>query len=190
MIESNSVECLQNCLALLEKSYNDAGASLEEQYGPVTDAFFHEQSYHNFFRRLKDGETPKRIIRGSYSRQAEGVYTHHVKESQYPNLSSSAALQSNHLEYEIQQKSNLVYCNLAKHLVLHALIANEEVKQRGEFGLGGISVILVALLRIGIFDSTILKILVYSPHMRSLFLPMRMPCNCLTSLKAASSSKC
>ena len=62
------------------------------------------------------------------SRVKEGLYIHHIKEWDFPLLSTVETAQNYSFEY--QEPQNLCYCNLLEHLALHFMI--EENKNRDD----------------------------------------------------------
>lgn len=115
--------------SLLSFSYLDLVEFLNKKYGRVTDDYFKEKSYTRFL----NGEI-KTPAKGKYSRTSEGLYCHHVFENKYENISNPDFIRIYQYPYDLQRKSNLVYCDLIEHLILHALIMKDT---NGEFGTQG-----------------------------------------------------
>lgn len=115
--------------SLIDKPYSELIGILIQKYGNVSDDFFREKSYQRFL----NGEI-KTITRGKYKRTGEGLYTHHIFEDQFENLSNTQYIHDFRYDFYYQRKQNLVYCDLIEHLILHAIIASET---DGEFGYSG-----------------------------------------------------
>lgn len=116
-------------LSLTKLSYRDAVNLLLKKYGSVSDDFYREKSYNRFLN-----SEIKTITKGKYSKAKEGLYTHHIQENIYENLSVLSYIKFYNPPYEYQKGKNLVYVDLFEHLILHALIANET---NGKLGLNG-----------------------------------------------------
>lgn len=117
---------------LLTLSYCEVLQLLIKKYGEVTDDYFKEKSYARFLN--EEIKTPGK---GKYSRALEGLYCHHIYENQYENIGNLDFIRAFKYPFEIQQKSNLVYCDLVEHLILHVLIMKET---SGKFGTHGFKV--------------------------------------------------
>lgn len=122
-------ERIQYYYRLLNGTYEKAVKSLRRKYGEAKDDFFRENSYNRFL----NNET-KKITKGKYSRTSEGLYCHHISESNNLNLSNEDYIINYRYPFKLQVKSELVYCDLIEHLILHTLIAKETNQ---EFGFPG-----------------------------------------------------
>lgn len=127
---------LKDYLALAALSYDDAVQTLLHKYGPVRDNYFGALSYQHFL----DGKNTN-INLGNHSRGADGLYTHHIQELNFPNIGNQKAIRKHSYPFKYQEKSQLVYADLVEHLILHALIVAETTIQ-DKLGFGGYIVIL------------------------------------------------
>ena len=114
---------------LLSKSYKEAVEILLEKYGPVKNDYFNEVSYNNFLenRNNKPG-------RPENTETPEGLYSHHIDEIEYTNLSDKDTLKREKYSFDFQKKDRLVYCDLFEHAILHVLIAKETLFKYGFLG--------------------------------------------------------
>ncbi|QZQ47760.1 hypothetical protein JJE68_01234 [Pediococcus acidilactici] len=113
--------------SLLENSYAEAVAKLKEKYGTVEDDYFREKSYERFLNgKIKFPE------KGNFSKTALGLYCHHVNENHHEHLADLEWIKKYQYSFELQQKEQLVYCDLFEHLLLQALIMKETGNQFGE----------------------------------------------------------
>ena len=117
---------------LLSLSYLDLVEFLNKKYGRVTDDYFKERSYTRFL----NGEI-KSPAKGNYSKTSEGLYCHHVFENKYENIGNPGLIQIYKYPFDLQRKSNLVYCDLFEHLILHTLIMKETKGKLGTQGFPG-----------------------------------------------------
>ena len=122
----------QSYLKLLEMTYDEAVEHLLDKYGPATANYFSEKSYERFM----NGEINS-ISKGKYSRTNEGLYCHHIKEDRALNLSKLPFIKHYKHPYHYHLKEKLVYCDLVEHMILHALIVEENVEQKMPYGIGG-----------------------------------------------------
>lgn len=106
--------------SLIDRSYIEVIGILLKKYGNVSDDFFREKSYNRFLNN-----EIKSIAYGKYKRTKEGLYTHHIDEYIYENLSNRYYIKENRYPFKFQKKERLVYADLIEHLILHALIAKE-----------------------------------------------------------------
>lgn len=121
--------------SILSMNYHDAVSFLLKKYGPSADNYFKEKSYQRFL----NGEI-KSITKGNVSRTNDGLYCHHIEENHYLNLAQLDFLKQQRPPFFVQEKEQLVYCDLIEHLLLHTLITKET---DGEFGFPGLQVFLV-----------------------------------------------
>lgn len=131
-------EKLNDYLKLLSLPYKDAVAHLLVKYGSSKNNYFKEASYNRFLK----GET-SRIEKEYTSRTKDGLYCHHINENKYLNLAQLDYIKDQQPPFEVQRKENLVYCDLAEHVVLHTLISKETNKK---FGYPGLSFFLIPQL--------------------------------------------
>ena len=102
--------CLEDEVQFLRSlKYMDLCEYLQRKYGvPQGDYFLSESC-----------ATPNLKIK----RSDEGLFIHHIKECEFPDLSKKEmALMK---PYEYQRAINLVYCNYFEHLILHIDIVLE-----------------------------------------------------------------
>ncbi|CAK1253162.1 hypothetical protein LMG30237_ALEAABJJ_01458 [Fructobacillus tropaeoli] len=116
-------------MALTNMNYREAISYLKNRYGEVTDNYFREKSYERFLN-----QEIKSIAKGKYSKTAEGLYTHHILENKFANISNLNFIRKYQYPFYLQTKENLVYADLVEHLILHGLITKET---NGEFGYAG-----------------------------------------------------
>ena len=114
----------------LDMTYDSAISLLKTKYGPVPQPYFTESSYQNFFA----GVIYEPVRSSGISRTRDGLYVHHVLESEMPLLSTPEFLQEKQLSFDFQNSENLVYVNLLEHFILHIIIGRES---NGEFGYSG-----------------------------------------------------
>lgn len=112
--------------AQTKMSYAELVAYCKDKYGAVTGNYFCTEEMRS--------ENPK-IKRGS-----EGLYIHHIYEDRAVMLGNPLVAHKHPWEY--QEGKNLVYCNIAEHLLLHIAIVEEmtiaKIKDYGCFpGVGG-----------------------------------------------------
>lgn len=122
----------QSYLKMLDMTYDEAVKYLLNKYGPATVNYFSEKSYERFV----NGEI-KSITKGKYSRTIEGLYCHHIKEDRAINLANLDFIKYYKHPYEYHLKEKLVYCDLVEHLILHALIVEENTNIIMPYGIGG-----------------------------------------------------
>ena len=127
-----SEEKYQFYLKLLEMTYDEAVKYLLNKYGPSTVNYFSEKSYERFMN-----DEIKSIAKGKYSRTSEGLYCHHIKEDRAINLANLQFIKHYKHPYHYHLKEELVYCDLVEHMILHALIVEENVEQKMPYGIGG-----------------------------------------------------
>lgn len=127
--ESNFEEKFEYYKSLLSLSYDELIHHLRLKYGVVDDDYFREKSYQRFLN-----DEIKSIRKGNFSRTSEGLYTHHVFENKYENLSNKDFIREYRYPYKLQKFVYLVYCDLYEHLILHARITLET---NGEYGYQG-----------------------------------------------------
>lgn len=106
---------------LLKLPYDGAVKFLINKYGIVSDDYYREESYSRFL----EGHI-QNITKGKYSRTDDGLYTHHIDEYRYSNLSNSYFIKTYEYPYEVHKKERLVYCDLIEHAILHVLINKEK----------------------------------------------------------------
>lgn len=128
-------EKLMSYIALAKLSYDQAVAFLLEKYGPVQDNYFKPLSYEHFL-----AGTSNNISQGNHSRGRDGLYTHHIQELNFPNISNQNAVRAHAYPFAYQEKSQLVYADLTEHMILHAIITAQTGLNDG-LGFGGYIVI-------------------------------------------------
>ena len=113
----NSIE-LQNEMAL---AYDELVTYLQNKYGLPERAYFRTETCKS---------------KSPITRSGEGLYVHHVKETEIDDLSKPERA----LEYpwEYQMPHNLCYCNYLEHLLLHIHINKKRVEERGVFICDGV----------------------------------------------------
>ncbi len=89
--------------------YLDLCKYLQEKYGIAQGDYFVSESC----------ATPNLKIK----RSNEGLFIHHIKECEFPDLSKKEMALM--MPYEYQKANNLVYCNYFEHLLLHIDIVLE-----------------------------------------------------------------
>lgn len=103
-----------------DMTYDSAISLLKTKYGPVPQPYFTESSYQNFLA----GVIYEPVRSSGISRTRDGLYVHHVLESEMPLLSTPEFLQENRVSFDFQNSENLVYVNLLEHFMLHILIGD------------------------------------------------------------------
>lgn len=108
-------------LSLLNYSYLELVSVLLEKYGSAIYDYYSEYSYKRFFQgKVKTISTNSKVTRTD-----EGLYTHHIDENIYTNMSNISHVRGQKIPYSSQKKEKLVYCDIFEHLILHALISKE-----------------------------------------------------------------
>jgi hypothetical protein len=105
----------------MQMSYEELVKYLQEKYGLPHRAYF----------RTETCKTKSDITRGR-----EGLFIHHVKETEIDDLSQTARAANYPWEYQLPH--NLCYCNYLEHLWLHILINKLRCDRNGAFVSDGI----------------------------------------------------
>lgn len=105
-----------------EYTYKDYCHFLLQKYGPAKVDYF-DLSYN----KIKE-----------ITRTDEGLFCHHIKENEIPNLSDVDIARE--VSFDFQRKENLVYCNWLEHILLHLLIAEEN--PASGLGIGGANIMI------------------------------------------------
>lgn len=108
-------------LSLLNYSYLELVSLLLEKYGPAVYDYYSEYSY----KRFVQGKVKTISKKSKVTRTDEGLYTHHIDENIYTNMSNLSHIKGQKIPYSSQKKEKLVYCDIFEHLILHALISKE-----------------------------------------------------------------
>ncbi len=116
------------------ETYESAVAFLNLKYGVATEPYYKELGYNKFKAGINKGLTNNSKV----SRTKEGLYCHHVKESEYINVTSAFDVISQDVPHNVHLPENLVYCNLIEHFLLHVLIFRENEPYKGVGGIVGI----------------------------------------------------
>lgn len=105
----------------INMSYDELTEHLQQKYGLAERAYF----------RTETCKTKSLITRTN-----EGLYIHHIKETEIDDLSKPERALAYPWEY--QMPNNLCYCNYLEHLLLHIHINIMRVRDRGAFVCDGI----------------------------------------------------
>jgi len=113
--------CILKCNSF---TYCDLVKCLKYKYELITDPYFKEDSYKNYFSRKN-----KKIKHQKYEQSKNGLYVHHVAENMFQNLGKEKAIADNPClsclpdhGFRYQMPDQLVYCNLVEHALLHLFI--------------------------------------------------------------------
>lgn len=111
----------------LDMDYLEAVSLLKTKYGTVNKPYFTEDSYENFM----NGVIHAPVKSSGISRTRDGLYIHHVLESEMPLLSTPEFLKEHAVSFDFQKSDNLVYVNLLEHFMLHVMIGDNTNGQLG-----------------------------------------------------------
>lgn len=99
-----------------EMSYDELTKYLQNKYGIPNRAYF----------RTETCKSKSPITRGN-----EGLFIHHIKETEMDDLSQSN--RAPNYPWEWQQPHNLCYCNYLEHLLLHIHINKKRCQENDWF---------------------------------------------------------
>ena len=105
----------------LEMSYEELTTYLQSKYGLPERAYF---------------RTPTCKSKSPITRGSEGLYIHHIKETETDNLAQSEIAIEHPWDYQLPE--NLCYCDLLEHLLLHVHINAKRCKNANGFLIDGI----------------------------------------------------
>lgn len=110
---------------LCSYNYEEVVQKLNVINGLVEKDYFGRLSYQNYITN----HNRKNIKKNKLKKRKEGLWVHHVKEDEQPNLSCPKTIRKYSIDFSYQEKENIVYCDLVEHLILHALIEKNTTKK-------------------------------------------------------------